>query len=220
MGVLLSGVLDDGVLGLSAIRARGGTTIGQSLDDALFPALPGKAFDAGVVDQQAAAADVGRVLKELSVHEITEPSMEPDGRMELENRIAMTPRFSASFDSQELGPASGYTCPDCNGSLAVIDDGHFRCRVGHAWTADALLAARDTEVEGALWVALRSLQEKAKLARQLAETVGHGPLFRRYRAQADETERALRVLSERIAAMTEPDEDMDADVPEAGGPGG
>ena len=66
IGVLLSGVLDDGVLGLAAIRSRGGTTIGQSPDDALFPALPTNARDAGVLDRQAAAAEIGALLKELS----------------------------------------------------------------------------------------------------------------------------------------------------------
>ena len=147
VGILLSGVLDDGVLGLEAIRSRGGTTIGQSLDDALFPALPAKARDAGVLDQQAAAADIGEMLKQLSQHQIREPNVEADARMELENRIAMTRRFSTSFDTQELGPASGYTCPDCNGSLVSVGEGHFRCRVGHAWTPDSLLAARDNEVE-------------------------------------------------------------------------
>jgi two-component system, chemotaxis family, protein-glutamate methylesterase/glutaminase len=202
VGVLLSGVLDDGVLGLDAIRSRGGITIGQSLDDALFPSLPGKAQEAGVLDRQAAAAEIGEVLKALSQREIKEPNMEPDARMELENRIAMTSRFNTDFDTQELGPASGYTCPDCNGSLVAVGERHFRCRVGHAWTPESLLAARDDEVEGALWVALRSLQEKAKLARQLADSVGHGPLFERYSAQADETERALKVLGERLTAAS------------------
>ena len=200
VGILMSGVLDDGVLGLGAIRSRGGTTIGQSLDDALFPALPAKARDAGVLDDEVAAGDIGEMLKQLSQREIKEPNMEPDARMELENRIAMTPRFSTNFDAQELGPASGYTCPDCNGSLVSIGEGHFRCRVGHAWTPDSLLTARDNEVETALWVALRSLQEKAKLARQLADSVGHGPLFRRYTALAEETEGALTVLGDRLSA--------------------
>jgi two-component system, chemotaxis family, protein-glutamate methylesterase/glutaminase len=200
VGVLLSGVLDDGVLGLEAIRSRGGTTIGQSLDDALFPALPAKAHAAGVLDRQVAAVEIGEMLRQLSQGEIKEPKMEPDARMELENRIAMTPRFSTKFDTQELGPASGYTCPDCNGSLVSIGEGHFRCRVGHAWTPDSLLAARDNEVEGALWVALRSLQEKAKLARQLANSLGHGPLFRHYTALAEETEGALYVLGDRLSA--------------------
>jgi two-component system chemotaxis response regulator CheB len=112
----------------------------------------------------------------------------------------MTRRFSTNFDTQQLGAPSGCTCPGCNGSRVSIDADHFRCRVGHALTPDALLAARDDEVEGALWVALRSLQEKAELARQLADRVGHGPLFRRYTALAEETAAALAVLGDRLAA--------------------
>jgi two-component system, chemotaxis family, protein-glutamate methylesterase/glutaminase len=199
IGVLLSGVLDDGVLGLSAIRSRGGVTIGQSPEDALFPTLPTNARDAGVLDRQAAAADIGVVLKELAQREIEESTMEPDVRMELENRIAMASRFSTAFDAQELGPPSGYTCPDCNGSLVSIGRVNFRCRVGHAWTPEALLAARGDEIEEALWVALRSLQEKAKLARKLAGNVGRGPLFQRYSDLAEESEHALTVLSERLS---------------------
>lgn len=200
IGVLLSGVLDDGVLGMAAIRSCGGTTIGQSPEDALFPAMPTNAANAGVVDRQAAAADVGAVLKELSQREIEDPEMEPDATMELENRIAMTSRFSTGFDAQELGAPSGYTCPDCNGSLVAIGEGNFRCHVGHAWTGDALLSARDDEVKGALWVALRSLQEKGRLIRDLAGEAEPGLLLQRYTAIAEETERALIVLSDRLSA--------------------
>ncbi|OBK26065.1 protein-glutamate methylesterase [Mycobacterium asiaticum] len=199
IGVLLSGVLDDGVLGLEAIRSRGGITIGQTLDDALFSTMPASAEAAGVLDRQARAADIGALLKELAERDIKEPQMEPDDSLEFENRIAMTARF-ATVDSQELGPASGYTCPDCNGSLAKVGEDNYRCRVGHAWSPDSLLAARDDEIENALWIALRSLQEKAKLARQLADKAGHGLLFQRYTASAEETERALAVLSERLSA--------------------
>ena len=200
VGVLLSGVLDDGVLGLAAIRSRGGITIGQSPEDALFPALPTNARDASVLDRQVAAADVGAVLKELSQREIEDPNMDPDMTLDLENQIAMTARFSTDFDTEELGVPSGYTCPDCNGSLISISEGHFRCRVGHAWTADALLDARDDEIEGALWVALRSLQEKAKLARQMADEAGPGLIFRHYSTVSEESERSLSVLSDRLAA--------------------
>lgn len=203
IGVLLSGVLDDGVLGLAAIRSQGGTTICQSPADALFPNMPSTALEAGVVDHQAAAAGIGGLLKELSTREIEEREMEPDSRMQMENRIAMTPRFSTDFDTADLGPPSGYTCPDCNGALIALGDANFRCRVGHAWTADALLDARDDEMEGALWVAVRSLQEKAKLARQLADRLGgHGMLFHRYTALAEETEQALAVLTERLSTST------------------
>lgn len=199
IGVLLSGVLDDGVLGMGAIRSRGGTTIGQSAEDALFPAMPINAVEAGVVDRQAAAADIGAVLKELSHREIKDFEMERDAAMELENRIAMMSRFATDFDTEKLGEPSGYTCPDCNGSLVSITEGNFRCQVGHAWTAEALLSARDNELEGALWIAVRSLQEKARLARDMADKAGPGLLFRRYTAIAEETERALHVLSDRLS---------------------
>lgn len=199
IGVLLSGVLDDGVLGMAAIRSRGGVTVCQSPDDALFPAMPANALDAGVVDRQAAAADIGVVLKELAHREIEDPDMQRDPGMELENRIAMMSRFATDFDTEKLGPPSGYTCPDCNGSLVSLSEGNYRCRVGHAWTAEALLSARDNELKGALWVAVRSLQEKAWLTRDLAGKAGPGLLSRRYTQIAEESERALHVLSHRLA---------------------
>ncbi|MBV8930275.1 MAG: chemotaxis protein CheB [Mycobacteriaceae bacterium] len=210
VGVLLSGVLDDGVLGSSAIRSRGGTTIAQRSGDAVFPALPLNAIQAGVVDHQVVAAEVGGLLKELADREFEEREMEPDASMELENRIAMGRRFSTEFDVEALGPPSGYTCPDCNGGLMAITDSNYRCWVGHAWTADSLLRARDTEVESALWVAVRSLQEKAKLSRRLAENAGGGGLSHRYRAIAAEAENAVSVLSDRLSATY-------GEVGEAGG---
>ncbi len=204
IGVLLSGVLDDGVLGMSAIRARGGTTIGQSPEDASFPAMPTNAAEAGAVDRVSNAADVGVILKELSRREIEDFDMERDSAMELENRIAMMSRFATDFDSEKLGTPSGYICPDCNGSLASIGQGNFRCQVGHAWTAEALLSARDSELEGAMWIAVRSLQEKVRLARDMADKAGTGLLFRRYAAVAEEAERALTLLSDRLST-TAPD---------------
>lgn len=199
VGVLMSGVLDDGVLGMAAIRSRGGTTAVQDPDEALFPAMPTNAVQAGVADHRIPAKEIGAFLSSLAATRIEELKMERDPGMELENRIAMGRRFSSNFDSEKLGPPSGYTCPDCNGSLMSTSEKSFRCRVGHAWTADALLQARDDEVENALWIALRSLQEKAKMSRRLAGTVGPGTRAKRYIQTADEAERAVRVLGERLA---------------------
>jgi two-component system, chemotaxis family, protein-glutamate methylesterase/glutaminase len=199
IGVLLSGVLDDGTLGSAAIRSRGGVTIAQSPADALFPAMPLNAIEAGVIDHKVDAAEIGGLLKRFADQDFEEHEMQPDLRLELENRIAMARRFSIEIDAEALGPPSGYTCPDCNGSLASVSEGNYRCRVGHAWTADALLRARDIEVESALWIAVRSLQEKAKLSRRLAEQVSPGMLSERYDAIADEAERATTVLGKRLS---------------------
>jgi two-component system, chemotaxis family, protein-glutamate methylesterase/glutaminase len=202
IGILLSGVLDDGVLGLAAIRSRAGTTVVQDPEDALYPGMPINAIQAGVVDHRVAAADVGDLLTKLVDRDIEERHMERDESMELENRIAMGRRFSTSFDAEALGPHSGYTCPDCNGSLMSVSENNYRCRVGHAWTADALLKARDDEIENALWVALRSLREKAILSRRLANQVGPGMLHRRYIDLADEAEHAVTVLGKRLSEAT------------------
>ncbi|KUI09205.1 protein-glutamate methylesterase [Mycobacterium lehmannii] len=199
IGVVLSGVLDDGVLGAAAIRSRGGITVVQDPDDALFPGMPHNALRAGAVDHRAPAREIGALLSRLSERDIQERDMEPDSSMELENRIAMGTKFSTSFDSEALGPPSGYTCPDCNGSLSAMGEQSFRCQVGHAWTADALLSARDEEIDGALWVALRSLQEKAKLSRRMADNAGPGMIADRYNEWADEAEHAMEVLGKRLS---------------------
>lgn len=198
VGVLLSGVLDDGVLGLTAIRSRGGRTVVQSPDDALFPTMPMNAVAAGVVDRHVSASAIGALLTEFADEPLDEVAKEPDPTMELENRIAMASRFDAKFDTEALGPPSGYTCPSCSGSLQEIDVGSYRCHVGHAWTAESLLSARDDEIETALWVAMRSLQEKGRLARRMADRAS-GALRRRYTDAAEEAERAVAVLAERLA---------------------
>lgn len=160
--------------------------------------MPLNAIRGGQVDHQAAAGDIGALLGRLADRPVEETDMEPDDTMELENRIAMGRRFSTAFVSEALGPPAGYSCPDCNGTLMEVQVGNYRCRVGHAWTSDALLAAQDNEIEGALWVALRSLQEKVKLSRKLADNVGSGPMFQRYTEMADEAEHACTVLSTRL----------------------
>ncbi|MGH3635706.1 MAG: chemotaxis protein CheB, partial [Mycobacterium sp.] len=195
IGVLLSGMLDDGVAGLAAIRDRGGVTIVQEPSDALFPDLPRNAVKAGVAQHKIAAGDVGDLLKQLADREIKEPKMDPDGLLELENRIAMSKRFAISFDPQDLGPPTTYTCPICKGTLMAVAEDTYRCPVGHAWTAEALLFARDEELEEAVSIAVRILREKAKLSHQLAESAG--PETRtRYTALANEAEHTIAVLVE------------------------
>ncbi len=161
--------------------------------------MPLNAIAAGVVDYELRADQIGALLAKLADGEVENSVMERDRGMELENRIAMGKRFSTSFEPDDIGPPSGYICPDCNGSLQQVDEHNYRCQVGHAWTAEALLRARDEEVEQALWVAFRSLQEKSRLARRLADNVGSGVLHEKYSLLAREAEHAVSVLSQRFS---------------------
>lgn len=162
--------------------------------------MPSSAIAAGVVDHEVAANEVGGLLKELTKQRLEEREMKPDIRMELENRIAMAPRFSTQVDAAALGPPSGYSCPDCSGTLLAVSDSNYRCYIGHAWTAEALLAVRSEQVESAMGMALRSLPEKAQLSHRLAEQVGPGAMRQRYQAVVGEAEEALSVLGDQIAA--------------------
>lgn len=77
IGVLMSGLLSDGVAGLRAIKAAGGTTVVQEPADALFPQLPLNAVHAGVADHTAAAKDIGDLLARLARRSIAEPTVDP-----------------------------------------------------------------------------------------------------------------------------------------------
>lgn len=92
----------------------------------------------------------------------------------------------------------------------TVGENNFRCRVGHAWTGDSLLQARDDEVESAFWVALRSLREKIQLSRRLAETAGSEVLRRRYLQAAEDAEKAVSILGARLSATPKADEQPEA----------
>ena len=155
---------------------------------------------AGAVEAFANAAKMATVTEELANRVIETPSTAADAAMELENEIALLGSVGNDLDVGRLGPPSGFTCPDCHGSLQTVADGNFRCHIGHAWSGEALLSARDHEVDGALSVAVRSLQDKTRLARQLADHTRSDFMRERYRVSADEAEWAVKVLHDRFTS--------------------
>lgn len=58
------------------------------------------------------------------------------------------------------------TCPECRGPLTEVEDGEiveFRCLVGHRYSPEVLLQSHYETEERALWAAVVSLEEAAKL---------------------------------------------------------
>ncbi len=211
-GVLLSGVLDDGVAGLMSIASRGGKVLVQDPDDALHPGMPQHAIQSLDVDHVLPAAAMGAMLEKLSREDV-EPNgaPAPSRLMRLENDIAITDLSAQSArDPEGMGHISGFTCPDCDGVLVEIAPGSgYRCRVGHAWTAEALLDAQGSSWERALWAAVRTLDEKAALSHRMAADArrrGSPGLADRYDLVAEEALDAAALLREplRVAGRGKP----------------
>jgi two-component system, chemotaxis family, protein-glutamate methylesterase/glutaminase len=199
IGLVLSGTLDDGTAGLLAIKSRGGIAVVQDPADALYPGMPSNALEHVPVDHVLPAASVGELLARLIADSAEPPSEPPPTGMQVE--VEMEGFSLEAFEGNHPGRPSGFSCPDCNGVLWQIRDGggleRFRCRVGHAWSPQSLLTQQSEALEAALWVALRSLEERAALARRLAEPArnrGHSITATRFEEQAAEAQQAARLV--------------------------
>jgi two-component system chemotaxis response regulator CheB len=120
---------------------------------------------------------IGAIAAELVESLSREPRMaEGNGseekQMDLENKISLMDS-KALRDDERPGKPSAFSCPDCGGVLWEIDDGNlarFRCRVGHAYSPETMLAAQGDVLEEALWTAMKTLEESARLSKRLAKT--------------------------------------------------
>ncbi len=198
IGVLLSGVMDDGTAGLHAIKHRGGIAIVQEPKEAAYSQMPSSAIAHVDVDYVLPAAEIAPMLMRL-VGEPAAPSPPLSIDMEKEARIAEVD-MDVLNDSEKPGNPSPFACPECDGVLWEIQEeglDHFRCRVGHSYSSETILAAKEEAVEAALWAALRALEESAALARRSAERSARRKLnavAARYRERAETTQEHGRLL--------------------------
>ena len=205
IGIVLSGTLDDGTLGLGAIKRAGGVAIVQDPADALFDGMPRSALERVAVDHvvpvSAMGALVARLARELTT--ATEGATMPD-RMdedEIERGEERRQIDGGARQNESLGgEVSGFTCPECHGALWEIRGGavvRYRCRVGHAYAEETLRDAKGVSIEAALWTALTALDEQAALTWRMAQragAAGHDTRRRRYEDKARALEERARVL--------------------------
>ncbi len=200
VGVILSGLLDDGTAGMRAIKRMGGVAVAQSPNEALFPGMPLSAIENVDVDHVLHLKDIGPTLASLSREEVdgNGPLSVPEELMQ-EARIADMDD-GALADPERPGTPAGLSCPECNGTLFDIQDGklvRFRCRVGHAYSTETLFAEQGEHVEAALWSAMVALKEKAVLCRRMMTSMrqrGHErPALRFEQHMKDAEQRATLI---------------------------
>jgi two-component system chemotaxis response regulator CheB len=198
IGVVLTGMLDDGTAGLIAIKRCGGITVVQDPKDADYPSMPQSALNNLNVDHCVPIAEMGRLLETLCREHPGKTKPIPKDistEAEIAERV-----LSDVAQVNGLGSLVPYNCPNCGGTLWEIESPdlkRFRCHTGHSFTVSALLASQSEKIEETLWVSLRMFEERKNLlnniAQQQSKVKGKSPATQR----AKETQ----VHIERIKAM-------------------
>lgn len=185
IGVILSGLLDDGTAGLQAIKACGGIAIVQNPEDAQESEMPRSAADNVTVDFVISGNELAGTLQRLVAEPRSGVSSVPPELLQ-EYRLSRGQMEDPVQALDQIGSSSKIVCPECGGVLWELIDTQpkrYRCHTGHAYTLRTLDHAQSTRLDQAVWTTLRVLQERELLLRNLAE--GH-----QHRGEIDEAARA------------------------------
>lgn len=166
IGVILTGGLNDGTAGLYEIKQRGGTSIVQDPDDATEPSMPRSAMKYVAVDYCRPLDRIPALLTDLVA------TMEPARRVNVDELPSAGKRRQDMTAEYKLDQPVAITCPDCGGALRQTKLGtlsQFRCHIGHVYTAEVMMEAQFTALEGAFEATLRVLGERRELCRQRAD---------------------------------------------------
>ncbi len=203
IGVVLTGLLNDGASGMWSIERLGGTGIVQEPKDALYPSMPESVLEFVEVEHVVPLAEIPALLCKLTEEQAPETpefSEEEMDRMETEIQIAAQ-EDAFSMGILDMGKLTPLTCPECHGALVSFKEGkliRYRCHTGHAYTASALLSEVTKSVEDAYWNTIRGLEETIMLLEQSAQAFAEGgdseaaEQFTRKATETKEQERKLR----------------------------
>ncbi|PKL76770.1 MAG: chemotaxis protein CheB, partial [Candidatus Melainabacteria bacterium HGW-Melainabacteria-1] len=203
IGMVLTGYLDDGTVGLQTIKKRGGLTVVQDPTEAAYPSMPRTALSYVKIDHTVPIVEAGALLVRL----VAEPAPAQEDfptspELEIESDIAEqlmnTQQFLESVE--QIGTRTTTTCPDCEGAIWQLGEEEplkLRCHVGHSFTGEVFAREQSRNVERALWSAIRIMEEKVTFSRQLAARKRKEGLV----PEAEAYEREAEGLDEKIAAV-------------------
>jgi two-component system chemotaxis response regulator CheB len=208
VGVILSGYLDDGTLGLMLIKRRGGVAVVQDPRTAACPDMPRAAVENVDCDYVVPLEAMPQLFARLASEPPSPVTSQTGGVLAMtadihsgaeDGPVEMTPNTIERKQARD-GPPSALTCPECGGALweqRVDNVMRYSCHVGHGYTGESLEEQYVREVEAALWSAMRHLVESAELHRRLAARMREsGPADRAadYEQRATETEHRAAVI--------------------------
>jgi two-component system chemotaxis response regulator CheB len=207
IGVVLTGMMDDGTAGLQAIKARGGIAVVQDPRDAAEPSMPASALRHAAIDHCLALQDLPALLTALASSAVElrkDPDMiSPSDGLEHEQALSTgTGDFMAHLAA--IGTPSSLTCPECHGGLWSVDGAEpprYRCHTGHAFTERTLAHALTIGTDAALWNALRTLHEREMLARQVIDGLTRGADIPGVPDEVSQLQEAVTRLEHQISGL-------------------
>ncbi len=181
IGIILSGLLDDGTSGMWAIKRSGGICIVQDPEEAEYPDMAQSVINNMEVDYIIKLKDIGNLIS--SVTKLKNRKKVPVPKEVIaESKIAETTAVGIEH-VEEIGDTSVFACPDCGGNLWNVGDDHmkrYRCHIGHAYTEKDLVVKQAETASTTLWVALRMMEERKHLLKKMqvdAEKKGYKTLI-------------------------------------------
>ena len=221
IGIVLTGGLDDGTAGLAAVKEAGGIAIVQDPAEAFAPSMPRSARSLVAVDHVLPVREMAPLITELTRERAGPQPPEPRAHVKaMEPDLGQPP--PVLHEDDRPGRVSIFTCPECHGTLWEADERgivRFRCRVGHVYSTESMLAAQTESVDRALWTALRALEERAALTHRLAEGAqqrGHTWVARAFEERAQAADGHAAVLRELLVnrALLREVRDTEAESPD------
>jgi two-component system chemotaxis response regulator CheB len=168
IGIILTGLLDDGTSGMIAIKRCGGVCIVQDPNEAEYPDMPLAVLNSMEVDYCISLADMGFTLKELTKNGIVQTKDIPE---DIRREAEIAEKAATGIDVvNAMGVQIPCSCPDCGGTLWSLTEGtntKYRCHVGHSYSEADLVIKQAHYLEATLWVALRMMEERKNLLYKL-----------------------------------------------------
>lgn len=202
VGIVLTGLLDDGAMGLQAIKECGGIAVVQDPAEAVLSSMPESALRNVKVDHCLPVSEIGGLITKLAQREVRNLKVRCSQPIKFkpDNPVMTVAEMQAKY-----GAPSVSVCPECSGPMWEMRSGKvtsFRCLVGHSFSPESLLAEEAEAVERALWVAVQTLQERANLLRNLAESYERTEARAGFESRAREAEADAQVIQDLLARVT------------------
>ena len=216
IGIVLSGMLNDGTSGMWSVKHMGGLCIVQDPKDAVHESMPLNVLNEVEVDYTVPVAKMGMLLEELvnknapKMREITPEQME---LMKMEVVIASNDN-AFELGILNKGELTPFTCPECHGALIGLREGtivRYRCHTGHAFTASTLLLGVTESIEEQLWSTMRTCEEAVMLLESIAENfrkAGNETAAAEFLKKAEESRKRSRVLHKMVKTQELLSEDL------------